>query len=409
MPSELSLSATRETTHKKRMASPAERAVERLLARITIGSVSVTLPGGRVLSAKGELPGPSAHLTLNRMRMLRRLAWGGDIGFAESYIDGDCDSPDLAALVELALRNERAGELGLDAGPIRRAINRAIHVLRANTRRGSRRNIAAHYDLGNDFYRLWLDDSMTYSAGMFASPDQPLRDAQTAKYRHLADMLGLKPGMEVLEIGCGWGGFAEIAARDYGCRVTALTLSQQQKTYAEARMARAGLSDRVEILLRDYRDEAGRYDAIASIEMFEAVGERYWPIYFDSLDRCLKPGAKAALQVITIEDDRFERYRAGADFIQRYVFPGGMLPSPSVFRSLVESKGFRMERDVFFGLDYARTLALWNQSFQKHWPEIEAQGYDRRFKRLWEFYLAYCEGGFRTGSIDVGQFLLARG
>ncbi len=375
--------------------------------RIETGILSLTLPDGtrRVFRGK-ESGGPMAALVLHRTRAARRLILGGAVGFAESYIDGDWNSPDLAALLELAGLNERHMG-GAVAGQIPLRLWHAIgHRLRPNSRRGSRRNIVAHYDLGNDFYRRWLDPSMTYSSALYESPDQSLEAAQLAKYRRICDRLGLRPGHHVLEIGCGWGGFAEVAARDYGCRVTGITLSTEQLAFAQERIRRAHLSDRVDFRLQDYRNTSGTYDRIVSIEMFEAVGEKYWPQYFATIRDRLKPDGLAALQIITIEDGRFEAYRKGADFIQRYIFPGGMLPSPSVLGKTLVREGFSLADSIEFGGDYARTLAEWNRRFQDAWHEIEPLGFDRRFKRMWEFYLAYCEGGFRAGSIDVTQLVI---
>lgn len=379
----------------------------RAVERIDRGLLSITLPDGtrRVCRGKQE-DGPTAALVLHTTRAARRLILGGGVGFAEAYMDGDWDSPDLASLMELAAINEtRMGAAVIGRLPLR-LWHAAFHRLRPNTRRGSRRNIAAHYDLGNGFYRRWLDPSMTYSSALFTSPDQALEDAQLAKYRRICDQLGLRPGHHVLEIGCGWGGFAEVAARDYGCRVTGITLSKEQLAYARERIRRAHLSDRVDFRLQDYRNTTGTYDRIVSIEMFEAVGEKYWPGYFETVRERLKPEGLAALQIITIDDERFETYRRSADFIQLYVFPGGMLPSPKVLRQTLAREGFEIADAFEFGHDYARTLAEWNQRFRQSWPEIEPLGFDSRFKRMWEFYLAYCEGGFRAGSIDVTQLVI---
>lgn len=385
----------------------------RLAAGIAAGELSVILPNGerRAFVAEdgpGTASGLHAVLRIKRTRAFRRLFIGGDLGFAEAYIDGDWDTPDLTALIELALVNEAAAEIRFEASFLRRLVERVRHLRRWNTRDGSRRNIAHHYDLSNDFYRLWLDESMSYSSALFTSEQQPLAEAQASKNRRLAETLALRPGLEVLEIGCGWGGFAVMAARDYGCRVTAITLSQAQYAYARSRVREAGLDERVDVRLQDYRDVDGRYDRIASTEMFEAIGERYWPRYFTVLRDRLKEGGVAALQVITIHEDRFQTYRTQPDFIQKYIFPGGMLPSPTTFRREAARGGFAISDEFMFGQCYARTLALWQHRFQQAWQDIEALGFDRRFKRMWEYYLAYCEAGFRTGAIDVGQFRLVK-
>lgn len=379
-----------------------------------LGSFLLEMLSRRVLGLAVSVPGPN-HLRLSLddgtagelyarapLRLLRRLAADGAIGFGESYMDGDWDSSDLAQLIEVLAR--RPVMRGFAA---RRLWHRLDHLKRANTRDGSRRNIAAHYDLGNDFFRLWLDPSMTYSSALFADPGETLEAAQERKYRNLAAMLGLRSGMRVLEIGCGWGGFAEIAARDHGCQVLCLTLSQEQHDYARARIAAAGLSDRVEIRLQDYRDVTGRFDRIASIEMVEAVGEDNWPTYFGVLRDRLAPGGSAGVQVITIADDRYARYRRRPDFIQRHIFPGGMLPSPGAFAAAAGAAGLAIDAEQRFGASYARTLGDWHRAFDQAWPQIAAQGFDERFRRMWKFYLGYCEGGFRAGAVDVAQYVLS--
>ncbi|HRK95212.1 MAG TPA: cyclopropane-fatty-acyl-phospholipid synthase family protein [Rhodospirillales bacterium] len=385
------------------------RGFVRLAERIAAGELSVVFPnGGQRTFVQPEHGGPRAVLRINRTRALRRLAFGGDIGFAEAYMDGDWESPDLTALLELALVNEEHAGRHLEPGALQRLANSIRHHLRSNTPSGSRRNIAYHYDLSNAFYRLWLDEGMSYSSAIYAADDQPLAEAQIAKNRRLATLLGLRPGHHVLEIGCGWGGFAIMAARDYGCRVTAVTLSQAQRDHAQEQVRAAGLASRVEIRLQDYRDVTGRFDRVASTEMFEAVGERYWPLFFRLLRERLVAGGVAALQVITINEKRFATYRSRPDFIQKYIFPGGMLPSPTALRDLAAAGAFRLSDQFTFGASYARTLHEWQSRFQHAWGDIEALGFDRRFKRMWEYYLAYCEAGFRTGAIDVGQFRLVK-
>jgi cyclopropane-fatty-acyl-phospholipid synthase len=287
-------------------------------------------------------------------------------------------------------------------------LNAMRHKAHANTRRGSRRNIAAHYDLGNAFYSQWLDPTMTYSSAVFERADMTLEEAQRAKWQKLAECLALKPGLHILEIGCGWGGFAIYAAREYGCKVTGITLSHEQLAYARKAVEVAGLSDRIDIQLIDYRDVQGEYDRIASIEMFEAVGEEHWPTYFKVVRERLKPGGVAGLQIITINEARFETYRRIPDFIQLYIFPGGMLPSPTALEAVSKKAGLGFETARTFGLSYAETLRRWRECFDARWPNIAPMGFDDRFKRMWQYYLASCEGGFRAGSIDVGQFRLTR-
>jgi cyclopropane-fatty-acyl-phospholipid synthase len=327
MPSALDLPADRDAISRLSGVPRVFKLSLRLLLNFKTGSLTVALPDGRRLRF-GDGSAPFALITVHDYAMVRRVIASGDVGFAESYMQGQWSSPDLAAVLQVFSANlDRIGHLARGKGPLTRFANWVYHRLRANTKRQAKKNIEAHYDLGNAFYELWLDPSMTYSAARWADPSQTLEAAQREKYAALARAMDLQPGHSVLEIGCGWGGFAEYAAKDAGAQVTCLTLSPSQRDYAMARMERLGLSDRVEIKLQDYRDETGRYDRVASIEMFEAVGEEYWPSYFDKIAEVLKPGGKAGLQIITIEDRLFESYRSRTDFIQRYIFPGGALPS----------------------------------------------------------------------------------
>jgi cyclopropane-fatty-acyl-phospholipid synthase len=382
-----------------------------MASRIAVGTIEVTLPGGRRLRWTGGAPGPHADLKIHDMRVARRYLLGGQVAFAESYMDGDWSSDDLPAVLEFFVRNHDAVAGAYEGGRVVGLMRRLWHGLRANTRGGSRRNIAYHYDLGNAFYAQWLDPTMTYSSAVFAEPAQDLAAAQVNKYRLVAEKLALAPGKKVLEIGCGWGGFATQVAREYDCTVTAITVSKAQAEFAAARVQREGLGDKVAVRLVDYRDLRERFDAVASIEMFEAVGERYWPTFFSTLGDCLKPGGRASLQVITIADRFFESYRRNVDFIQRYIFPGGMLPSPGVLAREIGRAGLSLVKQEFFGLHYAQTLAEWNRRFQAAWPEIAGMPgtfFDQRFKRMWEYYLAYCEAGFRAQSINVAQLAIAR-
>ena len=375
--------------------------------KIAAGQIAIRFPDGSIHRAQGMLPGPSAILHVRSGRLVWKLATGGALGFARAYLDGDWDSPDLGAVLQLGMANEEALASVLGAPRPARLFALLRHRLRANTRAGSRRNIAFHYDLGNDFYRLWLDETMTYSSAMFRSDDQSLADAQRTKYARIVEKLALRPDDHVLEIGCGWGGFAEYAAREAGCRVTGLTLSSEQADFARERLAQAGLSGKVEIRLQDYRDCAGKFDKVVSIEMFEAVGEENWPTYFDALRSLLRPGGRAMVQSITIADEHFADYRRNADFIQTYIFPGGMLPSPTAFTSVASERGLAVLEQKFFGAEYERTLLAWERAFVAAWHRIEPLGFDARFKRMWTYYLHYCATGFRAGRIDVGQFLLA--
>lgn len=379
-----------------------------IVARLAKGRMTARFPDGRTLVFEGPEPGPSATLIVNDLAFARRILRNGDLGVAEGFLRGEWDSPDVTAFLQLFCVN--ADELNhyLLAKPLYRAFQHVRHFLNRNTRKGSKRNILAHYDLGNRFYEQWLDPTMTYSSAIFEGESKDLAAAQTRKYETLARATGMNPNDHVLEIGCGWGGFAEYAAKEIGCRVTGLTISPSQLDFARKRIFDAGLNEKVDLKLQDYRDERGSYDRIASIEMFEAVGERWWPTYFEQVRDRLKPGGSAGVQVITIQDRFFETYKREVDFIQRYVFPGGMLPSPAVLQSVAQKAGLTIAAEKIFGVDYAETLAEWRTRFRAAWPTIQPLGFDERFRRLWEYYLAYCEAGFRSGNIDVRQVVFAR-
>lgn len=381
----------------------------KVAARLAIGQLTVALPDGRSLVFRGAEPGPEATLVVNDYRFARRILRDGDIGVAEGFLAGDWTSPDLPRFLELFCVNADHVNAYLLAKPLYRAFQNFRHWMNRNTKAGSKRNIEAHYDLGNEFYEQWLDPSMTYSAAIFGDPAEDLQTAQTRKYEALARATGMQTGEHVLEIGCGWGGFAEYAAREVGCRVTGLTISPSQLAFAQKRVFEAGLAERVTLKLQDYRDERGAYDRIASIEMFEAVGERWWPAFFGQLRDRLRPGGAAGVQVITIQDRFFESYRRETDFIQRYVFPGGMLPSPGALAKAASAAGLGVAAERVFGLDYAETLDRWRARFRAAWPSIQPLGFDEQFRRLWEYYLAYCEAGFRSGNIDVRQIVFAKG
>jgi len=379
----------------------------RLLRSVRSGTLVVELPGGKRLAGRGVHPGPQATLVLHRWRPLLRLLLRGDIGFAASYRDGDWSTPDLPALLEVALRNDERWSGTLDGAWPVRLRHRLAHLLHANTRRGSRHNIAFHYDMGNAFYAQWLDPALIYSSALYAHPQQTLEDAQAHKLQRVLDLLDLRDGDAVLEVGCGWGALAVAMARAGAAQVTGVTLSTEQLAHAQERLAQEGLAQQVDLRLQDYRDVQGRFQRIVSIEMMEAVGERYWPTYFDMLRERLAPGGKAVLQVITMADAHFPHYRRNADFIQHFIFPGGMLPSVGAMQAQAQRAGLTLRREVSFGLSYAATLAEWRTRFHRAWPQIEPLGYDAAFRRLWDYYLCYCEAGFRTGRVDVGLFTLA--
>jgi cyclopropane-fatty-acyl-phospholipid synthase len=386
--------------------------LDRIDAGLVVGGIEAILPDGRTRLLGGRAPGPVPEVRLHSWRALVRLATSGSVGWYKAFEHGEWSSPDPVPLFDLFMRNAQSLGRTARAKGLFRLVNWLGHRFRANDRVRARRNIAAHYDLGNDFYRAWLDEGMTYSSAVFAEPTsatEPLEQAQARKNRLLLDRLALKPGHHLLEIGCGWGGLAETAARDYGLRVTALTLSREQQAFAEARIARAGFSDRVSIELCDYRDARGQYDAIASVEMAEAVGQDYWPAYLEAIARLLKPGGRAALQLISIRDDLFDDYAASADFIQTYIFPGGMLIGESRFRAIAEAAGLEWRDRTGYGLHYAETLRRWRERFDGAVGEGRLpDGFDAPFHRLWRYYLMYCEGGFRGGGVDVAQVTLVK-
>lgn len=397
--------------HEARSRTP--RGVALLLrllsANWTYGRLTVLLPNGQTHRLEGQEAGPSAVLDIRDYRFARRVLASGDIGFAEGYMAGEWETPHLAPLLEVLAQNYDNIRRLFDGNPVMLAVNWLAHRMNRNSRSGSKKNIHAHYDLGNDFYSRWLDPSMTYSSARFATPDMPLETAQREKYASLARLMDLRPGHSVLEIGCGWGGFAEFAAKEVGAKVTAITISQQQYDFAKQRLLNAGLADRADIRLVDYRDVTGRFDRVASIEMFEAVGQEYWPAYFGKIHEVLAPGGRAGLQIITIQDALFAEYNRRTDFIQKYVFPGGMLPSEDRLRPVIDRAGLAWDAIERFGVDYADTLKLWDERFQTAWPEISRMaGFDERFRRLWRFYLAYCEAGFRSRRTDVVQLALAK-
>ncbi len=380
-----------------------EPLVRRFLAQIDVGDLTVELPSGARLVHKGARPGPNAFLTIHRWRAIWRLILLGDVGFAESYISGDWSSRDLPTFIELAARNVESLQAKIEGSFATRLIGRLRHLAHANTRTGSRKNIAFHYDLGNAFYQCWLDPSMTYSSALYAGPFDTLEDAQARKISRIAELLDIDSDSEVLEIGCGWGALAISLARL--CRsVTGVTLSAEQLLHAKGRVRENGLGEKVTLELRDYRDVVGSFDRIVSIEMVEAVGEAFWPDYFQALHDRLRPHGTAVLQAITIEEGRFESYRQSPDFIQRHVFPGGMLPTRSALLRAAKKAGLSLFASERFGQSYARTLSEWRGRFLASRKSIEAMGFSEEFQRMWDYYLSYSEGGFRAGVVDVGFY-----
>jgi cyclopropane-fatty-acyl-phospholipid synthase len=393
-------------------AAPASaRTVFALLTRLQHGTLDVQMPdGAQARFGSSAADAPKAALRLVDWQVCSAALKSGDIGFAEAFIDGRWTTPDLAALLRLFIANRDAMESVIYGTWWGSLAYRLRHLLRRNSRPGSRKNIHAHYDIGNPFYRLWLDETMNYSSALFEGDfTRSSVQAQQAKVRRALDECGVRAGDRVLEIGCGWGALAQEATVERGMRVTGVTLSSEQLDFARERMQRLGVADRADLRLQDYRDISdGPYDAVASIEMFEAVGREYWASYFQTVQRQLKPGGRACIQTITIRDDLFERYVKSTDFIQQYIFPGGLLPSPQVFRAEAGRAGLEVVNELAFGRDYAETLRRWRADFLSRESQVRRLGFDTRFMRIWEFYLAYCEAAFDTGSTDVMQFTLRR-
>jgi cyclopropane-fatty-acyl-phospholipid synthase len=395
-------------------APAAARAAFGLLRQLRTGTLDLQLPDGTLMHfGSGAENEPRAAMRLHNWKVCSAALRSGDIGFAECFIDEDWSSPDLVELLKVFIANREAVESAIYGSWWGSLLYRIKHLLNGNSRRGSRKNIHAHYDLGNPFYKLWLDETMSYSAAWFQGDlDGDLAQAQSAKVRRALDECRVLPGQRVLEIGCGWGGLAEHAARHFGAHVTGVTLSTEQLAFAQRRLHDAGLADQADLRLQDYRDLSaqtdGPYDAVASIEMFEAVGRKYWPGFFAQLNALLKPGARACIQSITIRDDLFARYVDSTDFIQQYIFPGGLLPSPSAFREQAAAAGLRIVGELRFGPDYAETLRRWRLRFLAQEAAVRRLRFDGRFMRIWEFYLAYCEAAFATGNTDVMQFTLEK-
>ena len=379
--------------------------LRRVLRAFRRGSVTVILPSGLAIEHRCDRPGPHGVMHVHTLRAFRRVLTHGDVGFAEGFIAGEWTSPDLPALIALAADNVAELDKTFDGFWPVRLWRRLRHGNNHNSKAKSRRNIAFHYDLGNDFYGLWLDESMTYSSACAFEPGQTLEQAQAAKRARISELLALTGQESVLEIGCGWGALAIDVAADAG-HVTGLTLSAEQLAFAQADIAARGLSDKIALHLRDYREEQARFDRVVSIEMLEAVGEEYWPAYFAKLRTSLADKGRAVVQAITIREDRYQSYKRSPDFIQRFIFPGGMLPTPAIMEREAAAAGLAITHKECFATGYADTLAEWRRRFLARWAEIEPLGFGHDFKRLWDYYLAYCEAGFRTGTIDVGLYVM---
>ncbi|MBS1303503.1 cyclopropane-fatty-acyl-phospholipid synthase family protein [Loktanella sp. SALINAS62] len=378
------------------------------MLKLKRGRLDVILPDGRHFRTEGTDPGHVAEVQIHNPDVFARTVREGDLGLCDAYLDGWWSTPDLQAFMDLVHDDAEDMYDGFPGQFFVRSFERLRFWLQRNSKKQARKNIEFHYDLGNDFYQLWLDDTMTYSSALFKTGQEDLETAQIQKYASMVDQMGVQPGDHVLEIGCGWGGFAEYAASQRGLSVTCLTISTEQFNYAVDRIEKAGLSDKVTIKLQDYRDEKGSYDGIASIEMFEAVGEQYWPVYFETVRNRLKPGKNATLQIITVADRRWKIYKRGPDFIQKYIFPGGMLPSPSALRSVVGNAGLSVVKSVEFGHSYDLTLRRWHDTFNAKWDQVAALGFDDRFRRMWNFYLTSCAATFASENCDVTQITITR-
>ena len=403
------LTADNSSTNADTAPPAAAQAVLKLLSNLSTGHLTVHLPNG-VQRTFGPHAGPHASIELHNWNVCSAALKSGDIGFAESYIAGDWSTPDLVALLNLFVANRKTMDEVIFGSWWGRLAYRIKHLLNRNTKTNSRKNIHAHYDLGNAFYELWLDETMNYSSALFeGNTQQSLPQAQHAKVRRALSMAGVQPGHRVLEIGCGWGALAEKGAAEFGAHMTGVTLSTEQLHFAQERLAHQGLSERADLRLQDYRDIADEpFDAICSIEMIEAVGKEYWPTYFETVNRLLKPGGRACIQAITIRNDLFDRYLKSTDFIQQYIFPGGCLLSPEVVEQQAQQAGLKVVDTLAFGKDYGLTCKLWRERFLAQREAVLALGFDERFIRIWEFYLAYCEAGFEAGDIDVVQFTLSK-
>jgi cyclopropane-fatty-acyl-phospholipid synthase len=394
-----------QTRERSVLGDSANRLLRRATFGIEYGQILVKTPSGQTQVFGRDASGPRGALHIHDWRFARRLLVGWDIGFAESYMAGEWSSPDLVGLLNIMCRNVR-----LDAPPfalgLLRAMAKVTHALNRNTRRGSRRNVAAHYDLGNAFYAHWLDESMTYSSALYRDSSQTLHAAQLQKLDRVLELLELCGREHVLEIGCGWGSLAARILERSDCSITGLTLSSEQLDFARTRLKRFEDSAKCELRLQDYRDADGTFERVVSVEMLEAVGESYWPLYFSRLRQRLSQNGIAVLQAITINEDHFDNYRKNPDFIQKYIFPGGMLPTVEILGKRIADARLRLVSSEFFGSSYARTLGEWCGRFHDAWPAIEELGFDVRFRRMWEYYLAYCQAGFEAGVLNVGLYKL---
>ena len=379
-----------------------------VLAQSKYGSIGVYKDNKSIFSFKGKLPGPDVNIKILREKCISDFFLRGDLGWAESYVDGNWETSNLTDFLEWGARNFHEFSKYVRGKWFTILYLRLKHHLKKNSKSGSKKNISFHYDLGNSFYEKWLDESMTYSSAIFKDPEDNLYKGQINKFENLANITGVKENDKILEIGCGWGGFSSFLAKKYAANVTAITISKKQYDKAKQKIFEDKLTDKVDVKLLDYRNISGKYDKIVSIEMFEAVGEKYWSKYFDVLKKNLKTDGSIGLQTITIEDKFFQKYKKFPDFIQTYIFPGGMLPSVEEMNKVITSRGLHIKDKKMFGNDYAKTIRIWSESFENSWGCIKNLGFSESFKRLWNYYLGYCEGGFKSGNINVGQFLIKK-
>jgi len=377
------------------------------IKKFSYGSIQIEFSDGYIENIMAKKPGPKAMLKINKPNAAKEIIQGGSVAFAESYINKDISTDNLTNLIHYCALNNDQAESTFNISILKKIIHKVFHYKNKNTKNQAKKNISFHYDLGNKFYEYWLDKTMTYSSAIFNNKSIELEAAQNNKYRKLAELSAIKNGDQILEIGCGWGGFAEFIGNNYDCNLTAVTISKEQYEYTKKRIFDANLSHKIEVLLCDYRNITGKFDKIVSIEMFEAVGKQYWNTFFKKIENILKPKGSISLQLITIDDNIYDVYKTNPDFIQKYIFPGGMLPSDKILKELINKTSLKINSIDSFSKDYAKTLNIWNKEFNKKWDKIEKLGFDENFKLLWNYYLSYCEGGFLSKNIDLKQIKLS--
>ena len=377
------------------------------IKKFSYGSIQIEFSDGYIENIKAKKPGPKAMLKINKPNAAKEIIQGGSVAFAESYINKDISTDNLTNLIHYCALNNDQAESTFNISILKKIIHKVFHYKNKNTKNQAKKNISFHYDLGNKFYEYWLDKTMTYSSAIFNNKSIELEVAQNNKYKKLAELSAIKNGDQILEIGCGWGGFAEFIGNNYDCNLTAVTISREQYEYTKKRIFDANLSHKIDVLLCDYRNITGKFDKIVSIEMFEAVGKQYWNTFFKKIENILKPKGSISLQLITIDDNIYDVYKTNPDFIQKYIFPGGMLPSDKILKELINKTSLKINSIDSFSKDYAKTLNIWNKEFNKKWDKIEKLGFDENFKLLWNYYLSYCEGGFLSKNIDLKQIKLS--